>query len=595
MTAITDRFVAQCSPVIGVVNDTCGSVTRASIKHLTATELGTLFSPSGLFADLDAWLFHSIEMKACGVRRYAMYEWVMANADMTKAKAAMNPGMKVMGGPSLMHPFIIANQESVVNRDHWRLNTTGCLALATYKSSNADPAAFPLTDAQCDLGSGSDRTIRVESRHGVALDVNWFRSRDVMHIFNHSSVGALQIGNWRVLAAAKNDAGTFVDLVVRSENAGSTQGFNAAPTVGFIVPGVNNVNDFESWCQNRAVVDPRKKVLFWYQTMRESRCIDEQYELVYERLFASNPAFREFGDLPAAQRNAQQEHQAQHNFVNAFFFQKPLPNQDKNNWESLEAINTISGAVLDPTGATANPQLIARRANFIGVREQLRLCDRVKDLQKNPLNLYEWLNMNYDIMRSRKSKGRSVTDIDWWCGSIWKANFQTAYQDYLNIEFGGKQVFNIEQGKVNEAGQQYDTFYFKRPSGVKINLITDEYFDDLYDENLAAGQEFAGNLCLCLDIGKPSTNGGSIYWAQLAANRREYKTADIQELAKFDPTYRCAMEVSHKQQVLTSQTGTVIVECPLDSLWIENFSTEKPIVTGLSLNGNATSGYQNLY
>lgn len=588
---ISDRFVAACSPVIGLSNDTCGSITRASIKHLSATELDALFTPSGLYADLDAWLFHSIEMKACGVRRYAMYDWIMANADMSKARGAVNPGTKVMGGPGLLQPFIIANQESVVNRDHWKV-TNGWTNTA-YDALNGDLVTYPLTNAQLAIGSGIDRVIQVESRYSIPLDVNWFRSRDVLYLFNISSAGALQQGNWRVLAAAVNSTNSFVHLLVRSENSGSSQGFDAAPTAGYIIPGINNVHDFESWCQNRANIDPRKKVLFFYQTFREARCTDEQYELVYERLFDANPAFKEFGDLDMAKRNAQDEHQAQVTFVNAFFFQKPLPFQDKNNWESLEAIYTIPGSVLDPTGAAnGNGQLIARRANFVGVREQLRVCDRVFDLQKNPLNLYEFLDLNYNIMRARKSKGRAVTDLDWFCNSIFKANFQTAYVNYIDAEFKGKEVFNVEQGKMNEMGMIYDSYQFKRPAGIRINLVGDEFFDDLYDENDALGQPTAGNLLLNLDIGKPSgANGGSIYWAHLAANRREYNTADIQDLAKYDSTYRCVMEVSHKRQTLTSQAGMPIVECPLDSAWIENFAPDAPIVTGKSKNPY----YTNLY
>lgn len=588
MLKISDRFAAQCSPVIGLSDDTCGSVTRASIKHLTALELDALFTPSGLYADLDAWLFHSLEMKACGVRRYAMYDWIMANADMVKARAAVNPGMKVMNGPGLLQPFIIANQESVVNRDHWKV--TGGWTVADYDGLNGDLVTYPLTNAQLALTGGVDRVIRIESRHSIPLDVNWFRSRDVLYLFNISAAGALQQGNWRVIAAAVNTTNTYVDVLVRSENAASTQGWDVAPTSGYLIPGINNVHDFESWCQNRANIDPRKKVLFFYQTFREARCTDEQYEQVYERLFDANPAFAEFGNIDMAKRNAQDEHQAQVNFVNAFFFQKPLQFQDKNNWESLEAIYTIPGTILDPTGAAGgNGQLIARRANFVGVREQLRLCDRVFDLQKNPLNMYEFLDLNYNLMRARKTGGRKVTDIDWWVNSTFKANFYTGYIAYINAEYGGKQVFNIEQGKVNEAGQIYDTFYFKRPSGIRINLITDEFFDDLYDENDALSQPTAGNLMLSLDIGKPGN--GSIYWAHIAANRREYKTADIQELAKYDSTYRCVMEVSHKMQTLTSQAGMPIVECPLYSAWIENFSPDAPIVTGKSANPY----YQNLY
>lgn len=40
-----------------------------------------------------------------------------------------------------------------------------------------------------------------------------------------------------------------------------------------------------------AAVEP-----FWYQTTRLSRCVDAEYEAVYQRLLANNVAFRVFGD-----------------------------------------------------------------------------------------------------------------------------------------------------------------------------------------------------------------------------------------------------------------------------------------------------------
>jgi hypothetical protein len=590
---ISDKFVAQCSPVIDTNYDTCGTITRSSIAHLDAGDLDTLFLKGGLFADLDAWLFHSIEMKACGIRRYAWYDWIMANADRTMVRSAISPGQKVMKGESLMHPFIIANQVSIVNKDFWKV--TNGWAGSAYDALNSDLALYPLTNTQLALGTDTDRVIRIESRHGIPMAANWFRVRDVLYLFNSSASGISQQGNWRVLASAADEAGTFTDVLVRSENGGSTGYWDTAPTAGFLIPGINNVNDFERWCSNKVNLDPRKKVLFFYQYFRDARCVSDAYDEVYARLLTANPAFKEFGDLPMAQRNAEDELDSQKRFVNAFFFQKALPNQNKDDWESLEAIYSIPGTILDPMGYADSPELVARRANFEGVFEQLRKCDRTKDLKRQPLNLYEFLDDAYNIARARKSTGKKVTSLDYFTNSVFAANFQTAYVNYIDNEFGGKEVFNIEQGKLSEAGMTYDSYIFKRPANVRINIITDEFFDDFYDENLALNQEAMGNLLLCLEIGKPGPSGGSIYWGQIAANRKEYSTATIEQMAKLDSTFLCTMATRGKRQSLTSQAGTVICECPLNSLWIHNFSTAPPIVTGKSQNGLGATGYSNLY
>lgn len=588
--AIGDRFVAQCSPVIGVSNETCGSITRASIAHLTPSQLDTIFKPGGLFADLDAWFLHQIEMRACGTRRYVWYDWIYANADRTAARSKITTvhGMKV---ESLLHPFIFGRQETVVNRDYWKI--VGGVAKSGYTPDLPATAvgtlsAGPLTTAQVALGAAGDRIIRVQNRHGIPVDANWFRSKEVVHIFNKAGNGVAYQGNWRVLAAATNTALTYIDVLLVSENAGSTAPYDVAPATGLIIVGVNNVNDFEYWCQNLPNVDPRKRVPFWYQTFRQARCVDEEYTRVFNKLFETNPAFREFGDLPMAERNKQDELEAQKRFVNAFLFQKPISaNQTLANWESLTAIDTIPGSVLNPA---MSGKIIGRRANFVGVKEQLRACDRVKDLQGNTLNLLEFLDMCYEMVRALKSSGRDVKSLDFWTNSTFRAHFQSAAFQYYKDMYMDMLQFNQNINQLNgELGIVYDGYRFKRPGGVMINIISDEFFDDYYDEMNALGMGDLGNLLISLDIGKPPN--GSIYWAQIAANRKTYTTADINSLAKMDATYRCVMDQLVLTQNLTSETGTVIVECPRWSIFIENFRMLAPVQTPQVAN----PGYDNLY
>lgn len=581
---ISDRFAAQCSPVIGSNYDTCGSVTRATIAHLTVSQLNALFTPGGLFADLDAWFINSIEMKACGIKTFALYDWIMANADRTQYKAALS-GTKVVKGDSLMHPFIMAKQMSVVNRDHWKV--TGGYAVSAYTPATTGP----LTTAQKNLGTHpNDRVVRIASRHGVPLDANWFRERETIHVFNRSGGGITQHGQWRVLAAAAAADNTYVDVIVRSVNTASDEPFDAAPATGVMIPGVNNVQDWEQWCQNLPNIDPRKKVPFWLQTFRNSRCIDSEYRAVYERLYDSNPAFREFGDLPLAERNKQDELEFQKRFVNDFFFNKPLVDQTLDRWEYLEPIYTVGGAVIDPG---LSGKLVGRRANWVGVMEQLRLCGRVKDLVNNPLNFYEFLDENYQIMRAREGdNNRTVTDIDWWTDSITRAQLMTSFLQYYKQEYLEMLRITIQAGQVNkDLGVVYDSYMVKRPGGVRINIMSHKYFDDYLDEFADQSMESAGRRLWCLDIGKPGV--GSIYYAQIAANRKVYTTAQIEELARLDSTFRCVMKTISIEQSLYSETGTVVVECPLNSLVINGIGSAAPIMTGQS--GDTEADRTNLY
>lgn len=601
--AIGSRFAAQCSPVISSNYDTCGTITKASISHLNVTQLAALFTPGGLFADLDAWFLHSIEMKACGVQRYGLYDWIMANADRTGMRSAVS-GTKVKGSSSLLHPFIMAKQVSVVNKDHWKLvNGVANSAYTGDVLTNGvgTITSGPLTAAQKALGAAGDRVIRVQSRHSIPMEANWFRQRETLHIFTNKG-GVSQHGQWKVLAAATDTALTYIDVLITTMNNGSNDAYDGTPglanTTGVIIPGVNNVNDYESWCINQPTIDPRKRVPFWVQTYRDSRCVDSEYREVYSKLLSTNPAFREFGDLDLAQRNAQDEMNMQKKFVNEFFYNKPISqNQTLTLWESLESITSASGAVLFPS-TDANGiggKIEARRANFVGVREQLIQCNRYYDLAGQALNLKEFFRLNYDIMRARRTLGRTVKDIDWFTNNVFRAQFMTAMVNYYNAEFSGLVRFPVMQGQMNELGHIYDSYQVKFPAGININILSDLYFDDFLDETSAdipSGGDSRGNLLLALDIGKPGPQGGSIYWAQIAANRRTTTTASINELAKIDSTYRCVLEAPTIEQTLISNTGTVVVECPLASAWVEGFSGAVPVHSGETAPIN---GVYNLY
>lgn len=590
---ISERFVAQCAPVISSNYDTCGTVTKATIAHLNVSQLTALFTSGGLFADLDAWFKHSVEMKACGVRRFALYDWIMANADREAYRAAVT-GIKGVKTVSLIQPFIFGRQETVINKDHFKISngwTAG--SGGTYPATHGTDTS-PLTDAQLNTTDPSDvnnqrRVIRVTSRYGIAMDPNWFRFRETIHIFTRRGNGASEHGQWKVLATASNAALTFVDVVIADMNAATPDPFNSAPTSGVMIPGINNVNDYEKWCQNLPTIDPRKRVPFWVQTFRTARCVDSQYREVYGRLMEANPAFREFGDLPLAERNRQDELENQKRFVNEFFYNKPInANQTLIAWESLEAINSVDGSVLN---LGLGGKIQGRRANFIGVREQLRQCDRYFDLTNNPLNLEEFFQLNYDIKRARESQGRKVTDIDWWTDSLFRSRFQTAMMQYYKTMYLDTLRTTIQINQLNDSlGVIYDSYYVKRPGGVRINIMSDEYFDDFRDQFADQSIESRGALLLCLDIGKPGA--GTIYWAQIAANRKVYTTAKIEELARLDSTYRCVMETVSIEQTLKSESGTVVVECPLNSAWVEGINADQdPIQGPKSLNPT----YQNLY
>ncbi len=602
---ISDRFVSQCSPVVSSSYDTCGTVTRASISYLSKTDLEALFAPAGLFADLDSWFMHAIEMKACGVQRNVMYDWIMANADHTVWRGAMT-GIKGVKTESLLQPFVFGSQVGVAIDGYWKIvaggtisdsvGTPGSAAATTTAlgTINFNPNTIKAENGSTTIAFNATgvRFIRVQTRAEFSMpyDASFFVPRMTIHIFSTGAGGVSQHGQWQVLGAINTDYG--IDVAIRNQNISGQEAFDATPVAAsnaVLIPGVNNVNDYEVWCNNRPTIDQRKRVPFWFQTFRSSRCVDDFYKEVFQKLMQTNPAFREFGDLDLAERNRQDEQRDQSEFVNSFFFNKPSSsNQTTSLWQNLEPIYTAEGNGIK---LGLGSKLVGRRAEFIGVKEQLRLCDRVFDLVGNPLKMYEWLDLNYTLMRTRSTglKGKKITDIDWYTTSAFRALFQQAYVEYAAGVWGTQARWNFDFNQVGEAGMLFDSYTFQYPSGIKINLVSNDWFDDFLDQMTEAGSPNRGNLLLALDIGKPGPNGGDIYWADMGTTRQTSKSADLAALARLDSTMRCVMKHTSVEQTLRSSTGTVIVECPSSHAWVEGFSLSKPVITA------KTTPYTDLY
>lgn len=586
ITDIAERFSTQCAVVVENSYDTCGTITRASVSTLTPSQLEEMFVRGGLFADLDAFFHTAIEMRACGTEVNGMYDWIMSGADRIRFRDAIS-GTRIVGSGSFVQPFVMAKQDSILNKEYWVV--TGGAANSAYTGDTPDTiigtaTAGPLTTADKALGAAGDRVIRLVSRYGVELDAKWFNPRTVIYLMSVSS-GVTQNGAWRVLASAVSTAGDYIDALVTSENSGSNQEFAAAPTTGIVTIGVNNVNDYESWCHNLPNPNVHKRVPFWFQTIRRSRCVDQFYKEFLKRMMESgvNRAFAEFGDVSMVERNRQDEEEFQRRFVNAFFFQKPYNgNQDLTNYQLLPQITTPSGFAIDPgTGG----KLIQYRANFIGVLEQLYRCGMVIDAQGNPLNFYDWLTINYQLMRSRSTrKGKPVTEIDWYTSTSYAAKLNTAFMQYWKAESQEMLAFSMDvpQGENAVFGFTWKKYRVNWPSGLTINIVSHFYFDDLFSAHSNENQGTAGNLLLALDIGKPGPlgRGGSIYWAQMASHSVMHTRGSLEDLARIDADWSCVMRSTTVEQRLQSDTGTVVVECPQDNRWVWGLADLVPIITG---------------
>lgn len=551
--SISADIFTRCSPGIGTSLNSCGSVTACDVVSATPSQLTSIFTDgSGNFRDMQSLIGVQFEMKACGARTNGLFDLLMANKQ--NMRAYLNK-KSVKGSDSIIEPFIMAGQKSVINDEYWAI------------TANAS-------------GAGGTRNITVVSRNNAALDASYFPTSSRIFCFSTSGGGSAIRTAYKVNSASVS--GSTIVINATSEDSGTflTGAKVGNPSTGFLVRGTPNINDVERWCENRPALNPNKNIPFWFETNRWSMCVDSMYEEYLLEMTKKNPYFARFGDVPVAERNRQYSAMFQKEWVNQFFWGKPLANQTLANYRSLEQIQTYGSSPLYLNSSEG--RCVGFRANAIGVYEQLAQCGRVKDCQGQQLNLQELFNELYRIMRSRGDQGKpSDKNIDIFTDSMTAARIQQAMILYYNNQLGGAARYNFDlsgfatSGRNNTLGFDYTSYKLIYPQGVTINIITNFFFDDFAT---AAGREnlqSTGRFLWVLDF-------SGIYAGIIASNRIVHRTGDIRELAKVDSAYACVMENPTQEVSLNSITWTAVVECPSDHLILEGFSDAVPEYRGIS-------------
>lgn len=554
--AYDNGFATQCDVAIANTYGTTGTLTRASLATLTPTQIKALFSPSSnKWAELDSYFRHAIEMKACGIRRSALYDWIMSSNK--QGMGALVNTQRVAKGPSLVVPYILGRQQSVMNLDYW------------YVTANVLGSSYAGGNITVETGSNRVLTLKSQFATGYSPIADRFlKGKYLYQIFSNS--GAWALAQFKIVQAGTNGSDAVDVEVTYTQKTSGEISSAATGTTGLVFEGPNNVADVESWCHNNLNYNTTKMVPFWYQTRRQVRSVDSHYREVFAKLMEENRWYSTFQDIPLAERNRQDEEKDRREFLNAFFFGTAIStNQTVTGWASLEQITSLSGATVDPgTGG----KLSMYKANMIGVLPQLQACGQFADSAGADVEISSFLETDiYNLHRARKSQGKNANEIDVYTSQGVADQFLQAFIAYSKEKLGDIVRLNIDEGTTT-LGFPFRRFKLYKPHGVFVNIITDDFFDDLEataGDAATVNSAGLGKMLLPLDIG----SGGSIYPAILGSNRKQYTVGQIEDLAKIDSTFSCAMENPTISRTLTSTTATAIVECPRNSKATVNFGS----------------------
>ena len=567
--ATTDIF-ASCIPAIRTNVATCGAVTLCDAAIPAPADLDTIFK-SGSDYRLNEALFHyQLEANMCQARQSNLFNFLMASSMNVSKKISLD---KLNAGLLQIKPYVMMKRKGPVDNNYWRCSG----------------GAKCLVDGTLD-GGGTYWRLDFTSGTNIPAHIGFFNAGERVFVRGITAGGTSTNTAWYIVTSSV--VGSAVRVVLQSQNTNSNLAATRleSPVGGVAVVGVANISDFESWCNQIPGLINNTYEPYWTETVRASSCQDELYDQWREQIMAGNALYREFYDLDVTDYNRQMAEDWKRRWMNTIFYSKALANQSLANMSSLADIEAVLWDWETETGEgrtdypvrVSGIRCVGKKANVIGIYEQMAKCERVRDLQGLPVNLPAFFRELAKIKRIREATGHPNPRIfELWMPEPYMVAWQTSLLAYfksrsldmmrLNENMGA----NVEQSPM---GFRYRKFQLDYPD-IELRLVTDNYFTDELAEfqaqsaALGAGYEGlanAGRRVLLLDF-------SNTYVGIIGSDRVTHRSGDIQTLAATDPSYMCVMKVPRKTVTLTSTQYTVVVECPAAGLVLENMSGDAPI------------------
>lgn len=572
----TTNLFNRCAPAVSTNIESCGAVTACTAKQVTSADLATIYGSSDAnYRILGNLVSADFLGKAVGVRQNGLYDFLQANKRIMGGKRLSV--QQVNGGLWEISPFVKMGRKRQLNTEYWtvRMNQT-----------------IP--------GMGFDQTsnisVKIYSQGSAPADARWFPPgiRVFVNGRNPASGTPPQYDTTYRLAftvvtcteVGSDSNGSFVIATLKPQNSASvflassnysTQQKAKIPTplaagdvLGLLMRGTPNVSDYESFCSEIPGLNNNQLLPFWIETTRYSICEDELTQKYLSALRDSNPFFKEFGDVPQVELNKQIIEDFQRRHANAFFFNKALPNQTLAGYENLQQIVVPSSGSLN---IPIEGKCIGRKANAVGIYEQLGECGRVVDLEAETLDLNKLFNTLYRLQREREAAGTKSDIIELFTDSFYANQFIIGMVNYFKAKYGSD-VFRLTM-QLNQGGEQgpfgfrFYRFTLDYPQ-VELRIVTHRMFDDMLAAHKAAGFESSGRMLWAIDW-------QNVYQGIIDSNTVTNKTGDLKQLAAVDDSYSCVMKVPSRTTKLTSTTYTAVLEAETTSFVLENLGSAAPI------------------
>jgi len=513
-------------------------------------------------AFMEFFLYRQTTMaRMSGVRENSMWDLMMSRISNVKGEIS-----KQNLGPnkSFFLPYILREQEDLVNANAFQI-----------EAGVVDPDAGTTVNGVYHPIGAWKITIKASASPWTSTISNLERYAlpgEYVVVLNLSASGTVTEPYYKVITSVNANAGGIekADIILApnvtdakwaSMTAAERLPYQAQ--AGVVQMGANSVSDYESWCYNQPSDLSKRLIAFWPQTMRYTRCYDDLYEDFLKRIFAGqvNPYLERFKELPMSEQNKRMYALYQRKMMNTFWYGQQIDeHQTVEDYKNLPQVR-------DPRG---NNGLIEYKSNAIGVREQLRGCNRLVDNLGQKLDINYLEEQLYSLKRYREVDGGSVDSIDIMTDKSTANRLKTLFNDYYKKRYGMDLTRNANLGQKITFGQQTMwnvNSYELDEAQIMLNVIVDPFFAD-HKSHFTGNLASRGNMLVAVDWSDLSMGVAGV-------NSRKSHTPDIES----DPDFKCIIEANITHTEMESTKMTPILGDTKRHFILENFSDECPVYT----------------
>ena len=343
------------------------------------------------------------------------------------------------------------------------------------------------------------------------------------------------------------------------------------PTEGVVTIGLNNVDDYEKYCNSEAAELAPQHIIDYHQTSRNAFCYTKEF-LEMDKAIASgdiNDYYSTFRHLPVTEQNRIREQKFQNKFAEAIFSNAPL--------NELQEPNAYQVGNTDPSLTVVDPAdtdcILGYKANALGMRELLKAQGQVIDGLGIALDLDALLDACYSLKRNREIDGQVVDTIGGITSRKVYDKVVSILIQYIKATYGTDNInLYMEKGQVldhlTNVGMKYMKFDLPE-FNFEFVIASDNFFSDQERLMESAGQ---------------GTHAGKIWfidWADLTVGIVETNSQKIDEndhvAQKVVEELKCTITTNIIHRTLESTTWTVMFGNEKRSLLVEGFDPSECI------------------